>query len=627
MSNYILRGRLCGALCDECFEHLAHVKVRIYRLRPGQDVTRLAVADPKDTFAVLTPEQIRDKASALLGEFETDESGNFTVELGKASKYAGEAFEIDVYCGTVPHRRPEPPPKGPVQFTITTVQPQWRERDKNLIAAWDYCLPHRFWCYIRSLFDAWVICGRVSVCATGEAAAGVKVFAFDRDWLMDDPLGFGFTDGTGKFRIDYLGADFRRGTWINVELFGGPDVYFRIESPSGAVLLAEPSSKGRSSGRENIGPCFCVDLCVEDPGVVRHAWFTRVGDFNIYSDISNTTGLTLTAQPNGFPNQHGGPGFGFWGSLKLIGDCPTTHPAGAQAMRYRFLTRPAGSAAAPTPITGAGMVDATKVGTRPVSWNFGSGVSIYPQDIYVAGSGGYVGPMPAPAPAAPPGPPPGSWGSMPALILQPDAQGWVTMPPDATNQGFSGPLLRLNSSALAAGGSAPGNGAGNPVSAANQRGGQDFEIVYEAEPIGGPAPSGPTLTNPLSRIHINNWIEVAQFELDQFTAPGATPCSGITNAVDIRYTMDHELVADWRLSLSTSATIPGGTPTLPGMGTPPLPPDQFSTVRGGNGIVHLNTTGWPQCAYVVIFSRRLKLTDGEIDDSGRSPMVAVFCKH
>jgi hypothetical protein len=622
MSKYVLRGRVCGTLCDQCFEPLSRVKVRVYRLRPDQDAARLAVADPKTTFSVLTPDQVRAKQQALLGEFETDDAGNFTAELDEKAQYGGEAVEIDVYCGTVPGRHDVPPPKGPVQFSITTVQPQWRQREGAFVAAWSYCLPWRLWCFIRGLLDAWVICGRVTVCATGAPAVGVKVLAFDRDWLQDDPLGVAVTGADGKFHIDYVGSDFRRGTFINVELFGGPDIYFRVESPSGTVLLDEPPSKARAPGRENVGPCFCVDLCVEEAPIVRHAWFTRVGDFSINSDIDGGTGLTTSAQPSGFPNQHGGPGFGFWGSLKLVGDCPTTHPAGGQAMRYRFLTRPAG-AGAPSPITGAA-VDAVKVGTRPVLWNFGSGPGTYPQDIYVAGSGGYVGPMPAPPPPPPAGPPPGSWGPMPALILNPDAQGWVVMPPDATNQGFSGPLLRLNSTSIAPGGLPPGSGPGNPV--ASPRSGLDFEIIFEAEPTTGAAPTGPTLTNALTRIHINNWIEVAELSLDQFTAPGATPCSGITNAVDIRYTLDHELVASWGLSLFTSAVIPGGTPTLPGSGIPPVPPDQFATVRGGNGIAHLNTTAWPQCAYGITFSRRLKLTDGEIDDAGRGPMVALFCK-
>ena len=624
MANYVLKGRLCGTLCDDCIEPLSGVKVRLYRMRVGQDATRLAVADAKATFAVLSDDQIGAKQDALLGEFEIDEEGRFTAELGGKIKYDGEAVEIDVYCGTVPGHPPIPP-HGPVQFTITTVQPQWRTREDRLLASWDYCIPQRFWCHIRALFDAWTICGRVTVCVTGQPVAGLKVLAFDRDWLADDPLGFGLTDAQGKFRINYVGADFRHGTWINIELFGGPDVYFRIEGPSGAVLLNEPSSQGRAPSRENVGPCFCVDLCVKEVPPVREAWFTRVGDFNIYSDISNATGLTSSAQPSGFPNQHGGPGFGFWNSLKLVGDCPTVHPAGGQPMRYRFLTRPAGSAAAPTPVTGAAMVDAVKVGTRPVPWNFGLGVQIYAQDIAVAGSGGYVGSMPAPFPPAPLGPPPGSWGSMPPLILQPDPFGWVTMPPDATNQGFSGPLLLLNSTAVAPGGTPPTVGPGNPVLGANQKNGLDVEIIFEAEPVTGATPSGPTLSNGLDRIHINNWIEDAEFNLDQFTAPGATPCSGITNAVDIHYTMDHELVAAWGLSLGTSAAIPGGTPVLPGLGIP-LAAGQFASVRGGNGVVHLNTTTWPTCAYTVAFSRRLKLTDGEDDDSGRAPQVAVFCK-
>lgn len=53
--------------------------------------------------------------------------------------------------------------------------------------------------------------------------------------------------------------------------------------------------------------------------------------------------LTLSAHPFGVPGAHGGPGFGCWSSMKLIGDCPTTHPSGGQPMRYRFTTRPTGS--------------------------------------------------------------------------------------------------------------------------------------------------------------------------------------------------------------------------------------------------------------------------------------------
>ena len=99
--------------------------------------------------------------------------------------------------------------------------------------------------------------------------------AFDVDWLQDDALGHEVTDGAGHFRIDYSADDFKKTIFspaINLEWTGGPDFYFRVETLSGTVLLAEPASRGRASDRENVGPCFSVDLCLEkQPPVV---WIT-----------------------------------------------------------------------------------------------------------------------------------------------------------------------------------------------------------------------------------------------------------------------------------------------------------------------------------------------------------------
>ena len=72
------------------------LKYRLYRIRGEQNTTALAVAAPKDTFAILTDEQVRAKQSALLGEFDSDEAGNFTAVLGEKQQYGGEAFEVDV---------------------------------------------------------------------------------------------------------------------------------------------------------------------------------------------------------------------------------------------------------------------------------------------------------------------------------------------------------------------------------------------------------------------------------------------------------------------------------------------------------------------------------------------------
>ena len=182
---YIFKGRLCGYICDECHEPISRAKVRLYRVRDDRNVTALAASAAKDTFAVLDEEAARKKASLLIAEAETDDAGDFTFELGEKQKYGGEAFEVDVYCGTAPPHHPPRHETKPVQFSVTVVQPLWRERGRDLVYAWEHCLPYRFWCPIRARFGVWVVCGRVTVCEqgkdTGVPVSNVKVRAFDVD--------------------------------------------------------------------------------------------------------------------------------------------------------------------------------------------------------------------------------------------------------------------------------------------------------------------------------------------------------------------------------------------------------------------------------------------------------------
>ena len=611
--TYIFKGRLCGYICEDCSEPLSRVKVRLYRTRSEQNVTALAVASPKDTFAVLADKDAAEKKRSLLGEFETNDAGEFVAELGEKQKYNGEAFEVDVYCETVPGRKATEEPPKPLQFSVTVVQPEWRRRDNALVAAWDYCISARYWCFIRAKFDAWVICGRVVVCDTKAPVPQVKVSALDRDWLQDDPLGTAVTDASGKFRIDYHAGDFKKDIFgFNIELFGGPDIYFKVESLSGSTLLAEPPSTGRNAGRENRGPCFCVELCLKEAPVVTHAWFTRVGDFAIYSDIDYLgSGLTQHAAPFGFPGAHGGPGYGFFGAMKLVGDCPVTYPGGGGAMRYRFLYD---DGTGPTPIRTANIV-AVVVGDRPIMWDItGSGPVLTSQPIYVAPSGATPpGPTPPPSPLPPAGTP---WGPIPPVVLVPDADGWVTIDPAATNGGFSGPLLRFNSATVVAGGTAPGNDradAGNAV--ASPKNGTTLAIIFQAEPVGGSTPSAPTLTNQLDKIYINNWSDVNAINLAQFTGAGNTPCTGLTTAIDVLYTADHELLAEYGIGISTAATIPPPLPAWPS-GTGP---------RGAHGSFHVDIHLWPACSYLLALNTRRMLTDGEIDDSGHDTWL-TFCK-
>jgi hypothetical protein len=230
--GYIFKGRLCGWLCAECQEPLSDVVVRLYRHRPEQNVTALAVADPADTFTVLTDEQVKAKASTLIAETKADADGNFSFNLGREQKYNGEAFEIDIYCGSVPRRKQTRKPPQPRQASITTLQPAWKTvGETDFVGVWRYCIPFRYWCHFRALFDAWVICGHLTTCDEHLPIPGATVSAFDVDWLQDDPLGSAVTDATGHFRIDYTSADFKLtpfSPFINIELFGGPDVYFKV---------------------------------------------------------------------------------------------------------------------------------------------------------------------------------------------------------------------------------------------------------------------------------------------------------------------------------------------------------------------------------------------------------------
>src|SRR5207248_8718803 len=124
------------------------------------------------------------------------------------SSYTGGALDVDLYCGTVGGRVPP----WPLQVGITTLQPQWRQTEGGAVAAFEYELAPRIWCAILARLGLWSICGQVTVCGTERPipVPGVTVSAFDRDWLQDDALGSGVTDGTGRFRIWYTRAEFEK---------------------------------------------------------------------------------------------------------------------------------------------------------------------------------------------------------------------------------------------------------------------------------------------------------------------------------------------------------------------------------------------------------------------------------
>jgi len=338
---FLFKGNLCAHLCQDCREALAFVAVRLYRVCDDKQGAILATTETKHTVNLLSDTQVDAKQDRFIGEATTDADGNFVFELDEQKQgYQGEAFELDVYVTSVPGQNADAAAPTPVQFTVTTLQPQWRQRDDMLVWYWEYCLSQRFWCHLRERFGWWVVCGTVLDCESQQPVPGVMVTAFDRDWLQDDELGSAATDSNGRFRIYYPTAAFLPGTLVDIELTGGPDLYFHVKTTLGAPLLIEPPARGRDADRENVGPCFCVTLCAEElpeQGEVEPLpVFSKLGGYNYENDIHSLpgqSGLTKSSSR------------AFYGNVRLNGVLPKK--LNASAMEYRFETREIDAAGAP----------------------------------------------------------------------------------------------------------------------------------------------------------------------------------------------------------------------------------------------------------------------------------------
>jgi hypothetical protein len=351
--KYIIKGNLCGYLCEECTEPLSGIEVLLYLPWQKDRILVTALANAKETFRLVSKDEAKDRKKLLVATAKTDAEGNYEFVLD--DKFANTAFDIDFSCGTVPRGPKKPPRKEPVQFHITTIYPQWRidEKQKFSYYLWQYCVPYKWWCHIRGYyFDAWVICGILTQCETGAPIPNAKVTAWDADFLTDDNLGSDTTDASGHFRIDYSSIKFKQtflSPWINVEtdpglpltFQSGPDVYFKASIGSLALI-----NETKANRRNNVGYCLCVKLCtkvpiVDDPGEVLPSAWTGIGlAFNI------TTGVG----PKDFDvNGYAGSGkYALTGTLRLTGQAASKSAAG-NPIEYRFLvsdvTTPNGGAA------------------------------------------------------------------------------------------------------------------------------------------------------------------------------------------------------------------------------------------------------------------------------------------
>lgn len=627
---YIFRGRLCGYICDECPEPLSRVKVRLYRTAEGRNVTALAVANPKETFQILSDEQVRDKESLLIAEAETDDAGNFSFSLGDEQKYGGEAFEVDVYCGNVPRGlkpRHDPPP---VQFSITTLQPLWRQTEGGAVAVFDYCVPVRYWCAVLARRRLWVICGRLTTCEKPQQPiAGADVEAFDADWLQDDSLGAATTGADGRFIIYYTRPAFEKTifSFINVELFGGPDVYFKVTF-AGNPILTEGQAEGRSPGRENAHTCLCVHLCTDKlphtpPEKTPH--WTKVADrFNVQPDLSAPNDNFLPEGYAGAPTE----AYVFGGGVMLNGNCPFKNAASpTHGLKYRFLAAEWGYSA-PGPRPGA-LPDVSPLPSPPepnATWKVVTAASAtWVGDVYYNNG---VNPF-----------------AKMSVYVSPDADGWihldgtsVTAPlsgggttsvvlsddPLTGNWVRSGNLLYMDTVPLT-GTPAPPAWASNKAQAG--RGLADGEKVIirrfsEVFQVRDVVTNADVFTETRDSIIFDNSPVVELVNVEQLLSNACSPIT-LNSSINLRYTVDHPHLRYFHIRIKNNATdpvhseasLPGGdfaagTFFFRGGASGPVGPPS-----PGDG-VPVNLTGDPACAYAVKlrFATRHYLTGEGTDE-------------
>jgi hypothetical protein len=350
--------------------------------------------------------------------------------------------------------------------------------------------------------------------------------------------------------------------------------------------------------------CRLLCRCVCPP--VLAPWFTQVGHFGIYADIDPATGLTNKGLTFAGLSYSGGPGFAFTGCLELRGYCPAASPIDGTAMRYRFVL-----AGTNQPLTGS-RVCPVDAGTRRIPWPADVGGVASSNQVLTFQSitiEGAAVPDTAPPVAGDP------WFPPSPHVVAPDSDGWISVDPAHVAGGFT-TLVGFNSAEVVPGGvpPAPPPNAGSPVPSGSRRNGTDLGVVFEATRVAG-STSPPDYTNALARIHVNNWSEVNLLDIAEFHSGGGSACTGITTALHVEYTTDHEQMRAWDAVISSAAlgapiTVAGGPDT--------------SHPRGDAANQAVSTATFAPCSYVVTLSTRAGLTTGLQDNTGRSQQK-TFC--
>lgn len=618
--KYTFDGNLRGIVSPGIDEPVADATVRLYRTDEGPELAARVAARPKQTSAIIDEQRVEAKAGRLLAEADTDGEGSFSVAVdGDSANYDGEAVELDVRLTGVPGEHD--PDAGPVQVTVTTLQPEWRKAEDGARFGLEHSFSRGLWCAIRAQFGGRVIYGQLTFCADDQPVNGVTVRAYDADIIEDDPLGSAVTVGGGYFLIHYRREDYVRTPltpYLNVEIEHGPDLFFSVEASDGTVLLEEPRETGREPGREDAGICAHVtDLCLPAEGdgpeeELTTALWTGIGSaFDVPADVTDdgylstgTTEFALTGRPS------------------LTGSTPLRNAAG-NPVEYRFLVSETVASNA-DPALPAGAFAAT---AAPGDRNGPVGVGDN-ADLFAGTTVGKAVVFDTATSSLVPV-------TVTARQSDLDAEGWLAVDTvldrALTDAGYTrgdlrywddvDALIRLDTRALAPpDASPPTPAAGSSVDTATEGFPvHEFALRFEArDAVTGDSTPGSGRT--VNRLVMDNNPTVTALELKK-SVPG-DPCDPVTGQVGLAYTAYHPHLGRVRLHRQRNEGSPGGL--VDSAGDTSKAPLDGDVAGGPVQVFSYDGTGDPDavdnqfditpadtCTYVVWMTTRRRLHTGD----------------
>lgn len=284
--TYQLKGHLEALVCDESRLPLSQVRLRVYAVANPSDA-KLGSTESSGGF--LAEEQIVNKAERFLGEMQTDDQGNFILEIRRGS-YQGQPLELDV-CVEEGKSRGCGPAERSGQTTLCRAEPLWLGTGELRQGAWNLCLPRFAWCRALGICQSQTLCGRVVDCHSQQPLAGVRVAAFGLDWNQDQALGQAVTDTNGRFIIHTKHSGFRRvqaAAGSNADTY---DLYFRIQSQASAFpLYVDRIRWGERPQADESVRCLQVGIFVETD-LARLREEGRVASFLALTGSQSVLGL------------------------------------------------------------------------------------------------------------------------------------------------------------------------------------------------------------------------------------------------------------------------------------------------------------------------------------------------